>query len=196
VCDCAETVEIRHELTIPEAQFDRFVCGLAPFATDDSDSSGTSHHQPAQCVHLKVKAWGALYGKGLRCVHCGVELTGTHNDAAQQQGIGTGVALARTTSRDCCRWSWWCFNSVARSGRRCTRESRGLAPHGRKRPHRFGNEAHSLGDGDGDRHCAGRWSAKSGDGAASIGKGATGSSTRGSVRLSALSLSLSIHLSL
>lgn len=42
------------------------------------------------CEHLRAKAWGGLYGKGLRCMRCRKELTTTHEDPAQQAGIGSG----------------------------------------------------------------------------------------------------------
>lgn len=42
------------------------------------------------CEHIKAKAWGSLYGKGLRCQRCSKELTTTYDDPSQQQGIGYG----------------------------------------------------------------------------------------------------------
>jgi len=42
------------------------------------------------CEHLKAKAWGTLYGKGLRCVKCGKELSDLFLEENQQKGIGSG----------------------------------------------------------------------------------------------------------
>ena len=44
----------------------------------------------AFCEHLRSKAWGSAYGKGLRCLDCGKELTQTHDELSQQRGIGAG----------------------------------------------------------------------------------------------------------
>ena len=46
--------------------------------------------QAPNCEHLRTKAWGDAYGKGVRCAKCGMELTSTHEDEEQQQGIGSG----------------------------------------------------------------------------------------------------------
>lgn len=44
----------------------------------------------ANCEHIRSKSWGDRYGKGVRCLDCGKELTLTHLDEAQQSGIGSG----------------------------------------------------------------------------------------------------------
>ena len=46
--------------------------------------------QSSFCEHLRSKAWGNAYGKGLRCLDCGKELTQTHEELSQQRGIGAG----------------------------------------------------------------------------------------------------------
>jgi hypothetical protein len=51
---------------------------------------GEPYHMTQFCEHIKAKAWGNLYGKGLRCVRCGKELTATFDDPNQQAGIGHG----------------------------------------------------------------------------------------------------------
>ena len=42
------------------------------------------------CQHLRAKAWGDKYGKGVRCLDCGKELTRTHEEPEQQAGLGGG----------------------------------------------------------------------------------------------------------
>lgn len=42
------------------------------------------------CQHVRAKAWGGKYGKGVRCLDCGKEMTATHLEEAQQHGIGGG----------------------------------------------------------------------------------------------------------
>ena len=46
--------------------------------------------QAPNCEHLRTKAWGDAYGKGVRCAKCGIELTSTQEDEEQQRGIGSG----------------------------------------------------------------------------------------------------------
>ena len=46
--------------------------------------------QAPNCEHLRTKAWGDAYGKGVRCAKCGMELTSTQEDEEQQRGIGSG----------------------------------------------------------------------------------------------------------
>jgi hypothetical protein len=43
-----------------------------------------------QCEHLKSKAWGDSYGKGIRCVNCGKELTDLYKEESQLLGFGSG----------------------------------------------------------------------------------------------------------
>jgi hypothetical protein len=40
------------------------------------------------CEHMRVKHWGGCYGKGLRCLDCGKELT--QSSESQHLGIGSG----------------------------------------------------------------------------------------------------------
>lgn len=40
------------------------------------------------CEHMRVRNWGDCYGKGLRCLDCGKEMTET--DELQGKGIGSG----------------------------------------------------------------------------------------------------------
>ena len=42
------------------------------------------------CEHLKSKAWGTLYGCGVRCTQCGKELTSLFKDESQVKGYGSG----------------------------------------------------------------------------------------------------------
>ena len=42
------------------------------------------------CQHLRSKAWGDKYGKGVRCLDCGKEMTRTHEEPEQQAGLGGG----------------------------------------------------------------------------------------------------------
>lgn len=53
------------------------------------------------CEHTRSKAWGHAYGKGIRCLDCGKELTQSHLDEDQQMGIGSGDdrILSRRVSR-------------------------------------------------------------------------------------------------
>ncbi|KAJ1446334.1 hypothetical protein M885DRAFT_546980 [Pelagophyceae sp. CCMP2097] len=53
------------------------------------------------CEHVRAKAWGDRYGKGVRCLDCGKELTKTHLEVSQQRGLGGGddVAMARRVAR-------------------------------------------------------------------------------------------------
>ena len=64
--------ELRKRLTIPKRKFNHAI-PLAPF-----------------CEHLHCKAWGDCYGKGVRCITCGKEITMTHEEEAQQKGLGSG----------------------------------------------------------------------------------------------------------
>lgn len=43
------------------------------------------------CAHLKTKAWGEKYSKGVRCVACGKELSEVHLEESQTLGYGTGT---------------------------------------------------------------------------------------------------------
>ena len=45
------------------------------------------------CQHLRAQAWGDKYGKGVRCLDCGKELTRTHEEPDQQAGLGAGMTL-------------------------------------------------------------------------------------------------------
>jgi len=47
-------------------------------------------HKAPMCEHLRVQNWGDCYGKGLRCLDCGKELTKTDEEVGQQKGIGSG----------------------------------------------------------------------------------------------------------
>ncbi|GMH74188.1 hypothetical protein TL16_g06397 [Triparma laevis f. inornata] len=40
------------------------------------------------CEHMRVRHWGDCYGKGLRCLDCGLELT--KSESKQEMGIGSG----------------------------------------------------------------------------------------------------------
>ena len=53
------------------------------------------------CQHLRSKAWGDKYGKGVRCLDCGKEMTRTHEEPEQLQGLGGGddPALCRRVAR-------------------------------------------------------------------------------------------------
>ena len=53
------------------------------------------------CQHLRSKAWGDKYGKGVRCLDCGKEMTRTHEEPSQQAGLGGGddPALCRRVAR-------------------------------------------------------------------------------------------------
>jgi hypothetical protein len=44
------------------------------------------------CEHLKSKAWGNSYSKGVKCSHCGKELTELHQEESQVLGYGTGTS--------------------------------------------------------------------------------------------------------
>jgi hypothetical protein len=46
--------------------------------------------QSEQCEHLKSKAWGNSYGKGVTCVSCGKELTELFHEESQILGYGSG----------------------------------------------------------------------------------------------------------
>ena len=46
------------------------------------------------CEHLRTKNWGTSYGKGVRCVDCGTELTTTHEMDSQLKGTGSGGDMA------------------------------------------------------------------------------------------------------
>lgn len=43
------------------------------------------------CQHLKSKAWGDKYGKGVRCCNCNKELTELEKEESQVLGYGTGA---------------------------------------------------------------------------------------------------------
>lgn len=43
------------------------------------------------CAHLKTKAWGDKYAKGIRCVNCGKELTSLYKEESQMLGYGTAT---------------------------------------------------------------------------------------------------------
>lgn len=43
------------------------------------------------CEHMRAKAWGDSYGKGVRCLDCGRELTELHKDESQIMGYGSGT---------------------------------------------------------------------------------------------------------
>jgi hypothetical protein len=53
------------------------------------------------CQHVRAKAWGDKYGKGVRCLDCGKEMTRTHEEPEQQAGLGGGddPALCRRVAR-------------------------------------------------------------------------------------------------
>ena len=57
-----------------------------PFNTDEKVQAAKAHN----CEHLRCRAWGDCYGKGVRCVDCGQEMSRTHEDAKQQSGVGSG----------------------------------------------------------------------------------------------------------
>jgi hypothetical protein len=42
------------------------------------------------CEHLRTKAWGSLYDKGVRCLHCGKELNNLYQEESQILGYGSG----------------------------------------------------------------------------------------------------------
>lgn len=42
------------------------------------------------CEHLRTKAWGSLYDKGVRCLHCGKELSKLYLEESQILGYGSG----------------------------------------------------------------------------------------------------------
>lgn len=44
------------------------------------------------CEHIRAKAWGDKYGKGIRCVTCGKEVYDSHNDENQFLGHGSGAS--------------------------------------------------------------------------------------------------------
>lgn len=44
------------------------------------------------CEHLKSKAWGNSYSKGVKCSHCGKELTELHQEESQILGYGSGTS--------------------------------------------------------------------------------------------------------
>ena len=64
--------ELRKRITISKHKFNH-ATPLAPF-----------------CEHLRCKAWGDCYGKGVRCVTCGKEITMTHEEEGQLKGLGSG----------------------------------------------------------------------------------------------------------
>jgi len=64
--------ELRKRITISKHKFNH-ATPLAPF-----------------CEHLRCKAWGDCYGKGVRCVTCGKEITMTHEEEGQLAGLGSG----------------------------------------------------------------------------------------------------------
>jgi len=68
----AKTRDVRLRLTLPA--FDKLV----------------PHAKAANCEHLRCRAWGDCYGKGVRCVDCGSEMSRTHESAKQQAGVGSG----------------------------------------------------------------------------------------------------------
>ena len=47
-------------------------------------------HKAPMCEHMRTRNWGDCYGKGLRCLDCGKELTRTDEEENQQKGIGSG----------------------------------------------------------------------------------------------------------
>jgi hypothetical protein len=57
--------------------------------------------QTFSCEHLKCRSWGDAYGKGVRCLDCGQEMSYSHESAKQQAGIGSGdnPALVEQVSR-------------------------------------------------------------------------------------------------
>merc|ERR1719399_1544643 len=57
--------------------------------------------RPGFCQHVRAKAWGDKYGKGVRCLDCGKEMTRTHEEPEQQQGLGGGddPALCKRVAR-------------------------------------------------------------------------------------------------
>lgn len=44
------------------------------------------------CEHLRTKAWGDNYAKGIRCKDCGKELSEIHHEESQMLGYGTGTS--------------------------------------------------------------------------------------------------------
>lgn len=47
--------------------------------------------QARKCAHLKTKAWGMKYSKGLKCLSCGIELSSIDSEESQTLGYGTGA---------------------------------------------------------------------------------------------------------
>jgi len=67
-----KTKDLRKRLVIPNFE------QLIPHATTFS------------CEHLRCRSWGDAYGKGVRCLDCGTEMSRSHESAKQQAGIGSG----------------------------------------------------------------------------------------------------------
>jgi DNA-directed RNA polymerase subunit N (RpoN/RPB10) len=65
------TVELRKRLTLPD--FDKIQLS-----------------KPHNCEHVRCRAWGDCYGKGVRCVDCGQEMSKTHESFKQLAGVGSG----------------------------------------------------------------------------------------------------------
>ena len=65
------TVELRKRLTLPD--FDKIQLS-----------------KPHNCEHVRCRAWGDCYGKGVRCVECGQEMSKTHESFKQLAGVGSG----------------------------------------------------------------------------------------------------------
>lgn len=47
--------------------------------------------QSVNCEHLKTKAWGNNYGKGVKCLQCGKELSELFKEESQLLGYGSGT---------------------------------------------------------------------------------------------------------
>jgi hypothetical protein len=58
----------------------------------DKESFAQATPKSEVCEHLRTKAWGDNYAKGLRCKDCGKEISEIHHEESQVLGYGTGTS--------------------------------------------------------------------------------------------------------